>query len=159
VAQGAPVADPVQAAAQAAALAAQAAQEAARAAADAARDAMLAAQPPSKDGSGLCQGRATSMWDEPAARCVWGETATWPRRERERLIDAIVKSLPPSNAPMTASRIRRRAHYVTRDMRKLTRANVAALLILMMRSGEAMLIAQHNPSRKRRINYLWSRVS
>ena len=109
------------------------------------------------DGSGICQGDGRGLWADPPAKCVWGGLAGRSLMERQRIAGLLLSCVPPLGAPISASRIRRRAVTEDREVRHMSRANVAAVLLLMMKQGGLTLIAQHNPSRKRRINYLWMR--
>lgn len=115
--------------------------------------------PPSTDkdpAPGLCQATGT-LWQDPPAKCVWGACATMTKHERSFLVEAIKASVPDLHNPISASRIRRQAMVINPSVRRLSRANVGAILIFLMREGFSSLIARHNPKRKRRVLYLWHR--
>lgn len=109
------------------------------------------------DAPGLCQATGT-LWQEPPAKCVWGVCAPLSKHERSFLVEAIKAAVPDLHGPISASRIRRQAIVINPGVRQLSRANVAAILLLLAREGFSSLIARHNPKRKRRVLYLWHRA-
>lgn len=107
--------------------------------------------------SGMCQS-TRSIWALPASRCVWGDAQYWDVTRKQAMVRTIQSVVPNWPLASAASRIRRDAIKRDPSISKMTRANVGAVLIHLMREGKTALICRHNPSRKRRLNYLWHRM-
>lgn len=112
--------------------------------------------PVGEDMPGLCQSKH-GLWADPPARCVWGDAAGFPVPRRLEMIRALLEMTPPPGDVRSASRIRRMASQKNLDVCKLTRSNVGAILIHLMRDGQTNIICRHNAKRKRRVLYMWHR--